>query len=64
MHEIDRFPAACRKNIRKLTAMLSTDCQTAYAMLLLTAALMDLKPDDPRVAETVLIDCRVEVDCA
>ena len=61
MFEIDEFPVGCRRNIRRLVGQLSTDCHTAYAMLLLTAALMDLRPEDPKVADMVLLDCRVEV---
>jgi len=43
-----------------LMSRLCTDAQTAYAMILMTAALMDLSPDDDRVAETVLMDCGIE----
>ena len=55
------FPAHCRRNIRKLTSMLCTDAETAFAMMLMTAALMDLDPGDDKVAELILIDCNVEV---
>lgn len=62
---IDMFPVACRKNIRRLVNRLSTDCDTAYAMILLTATLMDLTPEDPKVAEMVLNDCGLDIgDCA
>lgn len=65
MSTIERFPAACRKNIRRLVNRLSTDCDTAYAMMLLTAALMDMTPEDPKVAEIILNDCGLDIgDCA
>ena len=50
-----------RKHVRKLAAMLCTDVETAYAMILLTAAMMDLKPDDSKVTEMIMNDCHMEV---
>lgn len=60
MDEATKYPRHCRRNIRTLMSRLCTDAQTAYAMILMTAALMDLSPDDDRVAETVLMDCGIE----
>ena len=61
MRNLDGYPLHCRKNIRKLTAMLNTDPETAYAMMILTAVLTDLSPDDDRIIEMILMDCNVEV---
>ena len=62
MNDINNYPAASRRSITKLSSMLSTDYQTAYAMMLLTAALMDLHPNDSKVIDTILTDCHVEVE--
>ena len=61
MNEIDRFPARYRKNIKRLMDMLTTDAETAFAMMVMTATLMDLNPDDDEVVEMILTDCNVEV---
>ena len=61
MNEIDRFPERYRKNIRRLMNMLTTDAETAFAMMVMTATLMDLNPDDDEVVEMILTDCNVEV---
>ena len=62
MNDISSYPVSSRKNIHKLSSMLSTDYQTAYAMMLLTAALMDLQPNDSKVVDMILTDCHVEVE--
>ena len=59
---MDAYPVKCRKNIRILSDRLGTDAETAYRMMLMTALLMDLRPEDDRVAEMVLEDCKVEVE--
>ena len=61
MNEIDRFPEQYRKNISRLMNMLTTDAETAFAMMVMTATLMDLRPDDDEVVEMILTDCNVEV---
>ena len=61
MTGIDAYPAGCRRNIKKLSYLLCTDYQTAYAMMLLTATLMDLHPNDQKVIDMILTDCKVEV---
>ena len=60
-NNMDKYPARCRQNIRRLTEMLNTDEQTAYAMMLLTATLSDMDPSDPEVLLMILDDCNVEV---
>ena len=56
MTELDKFPRGCRKNIRKLMYMLSADADTVYAMMQMTALLMDLPVEDRRVVNAILMD--------
>lgn len=58
MTSITAFPEACRANVETITSNVSTDEKTAYAMLLMTATLMDLCPADPQVARIILDDCK------
>ena len=46
----------CWKNIRTVAEELGTDEESAYAMILLTATLMDYAPWDQQVAEAILRD--------
>lgn len=55
---VNSFPAPCRANLKTIISNVNTDVETAYAMVLLTAALMDLCPADPKVAEIILDDCK------
>lgn len=64
MRVIRFLPAKCRKPIRILTEMTGMDEDTAYAMMLMTAALMDLRPEDGRVLEMILQDCGLSADIA
>ena len=52
------FPKPCRENIKTITNAVNTDAETAYAMLIMTATLMDLCPSDPKTAEIILDDCK------
>ena len=61
MNEIEQFPVRYRKNIGRLVEMLSTDAETAFSMMVMTATLMDLRPDDDEVVEMILMDCDMEV---
>ena len=54
------YPERCNKSVRKVSGALYTSEETAYAMLLMTAALMDLRPEDDRTAEIVLADCGID----
>lgn len=47
-----------RRAVRKILAEVNTDEDTAMAMILLTATLMDLCPWDPEVADIVISDCK------
>ena len=52
------YPEQCRENLETLMSNVKTDAHTAYAMILMTATLMDLAPSDPKVAEIILDDCK------
>ena len=62
MNDPTAYPVGCRKSIRKLMRLLCTDAETAYAMMLMTAMMMDLSTDDPEVVDMILTDCNVEVE--
>ena len=53
---LDIYPKNCHENIRTIIDELQTDPKTAYAMILMTATLMDLRPEDPETAEMVIAD--------
>ena len=55
---VENYPKPCRPNLKTIMDNVRTDLETAYAMNLLTAALMDLCPEDPKVAEIILDDCK------
>ena len=52
------YPEQCRENLETLMSNVKTDANTAYAMILMTATLMDLRPSDPKVVEIILDDCK------
>ena len=54
------YPKDCRKNIRRIVDEVGASVETAYAMMLMTAALMDLNPEDDEVAHIILQDCGIE----
>lgn len=58
------YPANCRKNIRRVTDAVGASAETAYAMMLMTAMLMDLHPEDEAVADMILEDCGISPECA
>ena len=64
MHDIKHYPKSCRKHISILCDRLCVDPDAAYAMMLMTAALMDLRPEDERVTEMILEDCGLSPECA
>ena len=55
------YPKECRKSIRLLVNEVGMSVETAYAMMLMTAMLMDLHPEDEEVIHIILQDCGVEV---
>jgi len=58
------YPKNCRGNIRKIVNAIGASVETAYAMMLMTATLMDLRPEDERVADMILEDCGISPDQA
>ena len=54
------YPKRCRKNIHTIVNKIGTSMETAYAMMLMTATLMDLHPEDDEVLHMILQDCGVE----
>lgn len=54
------YPRRCRKNIKRLVSEVGMGIETAYAMMLMTAMLMDLHPEDDEVAHMILQDCGIE----
>ena len=54
------YPRRCRKGIQTLVDSVGMSIETAYAMMLMTAALMDLNPEDEAVVHIILQDCGIE----
>ena len=54
--ELCVYPERCRKSIRRIVAAIGVSTDRAYRMILTTAALMDLMPEDDRVADMILED--------
>lgn len=54
------YPRRCRKNIHTIVNEIGASAETAYAMMLMTATLMDLRPEDDEVLHIILQDCGVE----
>jgi hypothetical protein len=60
MDAILMYPKRCRRSIRTIVNEVGTSVETAYAMLLMTATLMDLQPYDDEVVHIILQDCGIE----
>lgn len=58
---IDCYPKRCRASIQMLTNEIGVDAEVAYRMMLMTAMLMDLHPEDEQVVHIILQDCGVEI---
>ena len=54
------YPRKCMKGIQILTDTVGMSPDIAYAMMLMTAALMDLQPEDDEVVRMILQDCGIE----
>ncbi len=54
------YPRKYWKNIKRLVDLIGVSVETAYAMMLMTAMLMDLHPDDEQVTDMILKDCGME----
>ena len=48
----------------RITNAIGVSPETAYAMMLMTATLMDLHPEDREVADMILEDCGISPECA
>lgn len=53
------YPKECRKSIKRLVSAVGMSAETAYAMMLMNAALMDLHPEDEQVVDMILEDCGI-----
>lgn len=51
------YPKPCRKGIHTLSDTVGMSIETAYAMMQMTALLMDLRPEDDEVVHIILKDC-------
>ena len=60
MEQTIMYPKKCRKNIKIIVSEVGASVETAYAMMLMTALLMDLRPEDDEVLHMILQDCGVE----
>lgn len=58
------YPKKCRPSIRRIMNAVGVAPETAYAMMLMTATLMDLRPEDERVVDMILEDCGISPDAA
>lgn len=58
------YPKNCRKNINRIVNAIGASVETTYAMMLMTAMLMDLQPEDDAVADMILEDCGISPECA
>ena len=56
------YPRKCRNSIKTIVNEIGASVETAYAMMLMTATLMDLNPEDDEVVTIILKDCGIEVD--
>lgn len=54
------YPKKCRESIKRIVNEVGASVETAYAMMLMTAMLMDLMPEDEKVLHIILEDCGVE----
>ena len=62
MDSMIRYPQKCRKSIRILANEVGMSAEVAYSQMLITAALMDLRPEDDAVVYMILQDCGLEVE--
>lgn len=64
MSAVNSYPKKCRWNIHRLMDEIGVPAETAYGMILLTAALMDLDPEDEQVTDMILEDCGISPGAA
>lgn len=56
MPALEEFPETCRQSIKTIADALTTDYDTAYAIICLEALLWDLYPSDTMIVSMVLRD--------
>jgi len=56
------YPKRCRKSIHLLMNETGMSADVAYSLMLMTATLMDLHPEDEQVVHIILQDCGVEIE--
>ena len=54
------YPKRFRNSIRRLENEIGASADMAYSMLIMTAMLMDLKPEDEQTLHIILQDCGIE----
>lgn len=64
VNAVSLYPKKCRWNIHRLMDAIGVPAETAYGMILLTAALMDLDPEDEQVSDMILEDCGISPEAA
>ena len=57
---VTMIPKKRRDAVRLIADETGMSTDTAHSMILMTAALMDLHPDDERVVQMILADCGIE----
>lgn len=62
MDTLIQYPKVCRRNLKRLKSATGVSEELLYAMMLTTAALMDLRPEDDEVAEMILEDTGIYPD--
>lgn len=61
---LNAYPKRYHKSIARIINEIGASPETAYAMMLMTAMLMDLEPEDEKVVHMILVDCGVEDEVA
>lgn len=56
------YPKSCRESIYRITRKVGISPEIAYSMMLMTAALMDLHPEDDEVVQMIMHDCGIYED--
>lgn len=59
MNDMALYPKRCSRNLHRIVDATGASVETAYGMMLMTAMLMDLHPEDEEVADMILEDCGI-----
>lgn len=60
MNAMTAYPKKFRDSIQRIVNEIGAAPETAFAMMLMTSALMDLRPEDEQVVHIILQDCGIE----